>query len=209
MADVTYNRWKEKSDVITPIVVDFNVGKTRANISTLDFDNIWTNYPKENITPTEVYEMAGGKVYLNHLNNPEIYANSCPIRICLALNNSGYFVTPSSNDWNSKGDCGSGKKINNKKAFYYYRVIPLVSYINRTYSNPNDVYLINKNVTAKDIKQELIGRKGIVRFNIQGWSDAAGGHITLWNGTVIGQGDYFEQNNLHGATLISVSFWEL
>ncbi len=78
--------------------------------------------------------------------------------------------------------------------WYFYRVADLSKYLNSTYGKPE---------IKGTQKSTFTSFKGIIWFEISGWSDASG-HFTTWDGSKVGHGDYFNPTN---ATLKNVHLW--
>ena len=123
--------------------------------------------------------------------------------MCVALNNSNAEVTPTKTEIKNSTVLKGGDEN-----WYYYRVRNLKTYLNRKYGNPDFTYTITAKMTAADIQKAITGMQGIIVFHISGWTDASG-HFTLWDGTQVALGNYFDPDNLDGGTLMSVDIWLL
>jgi hypothetical protein len=155
---------------------------------------IWTellkNFP--NKEAKEVFAEIGGKVKLNY--DIGVFKNACSTRISKALNYSlggheiPFFKTKDS-DGNDVVQVSSG----GKKLWYIYRVKALIEYLTLTYGTP-------KVVDVGKYKQMLKAKKGIIIFEVKGWSDASG-HADLWDGSKVVGTDY-------GAKAHNILFWE-
>lgn len=136
----------------------------------------WTtlkkNYPAHEAG--KVFRDIGGKVELNY--DIGVFSNACATRVSVALNGSGqaheihYFKDKSPNG-NHESQVSSGE--NNK--WYIFRVKMLVKYLSHKYGEP-------KTYSASEYASKLFGKKGIIVFEVSGWSDATG-HADLWNGS--------------------------
>jgi hypothetical protein len=168
-----------------------------------DFNTMWSNYPGSSVATEDVWKSIGGNVYLNHQNNPSDFLNSCALRTCRALNYSGAKVQPSTNE-KTRGRAGKGSDKN----WYFYSLSDLGKYLDRTYKDADYTFKITSKMTAQDVQSRLAGERGIIMFKVSGWSDATG-HFTLWNGSNVGFGNYFDSANLHGATITSIRLWLL
>jgi hypothetical protein len=130
-------------------------------------------------TVQSVGKKIGGKVGQNielGIKDPKAgFTNACAIRMSYALNHSGHPITKG--DWatSSGGD----------KSLYIYRVRDMQKYLIQKFGKPEKVFSSPK---AEDIKST----KGILSFNVTGWSDATG-HITLWNGNSCSDRCFFQQ----------------
>ncbi len=69
----------------------------------------------------------------------------------------------------------------------------LIAYLSKFYGSP-------KIVSPGKYKQTLKGKKGIIIFEIKGWSDATG-HADLWDGSKVVRDDY-------GSKAHNILFWE-
>ena len=112
------------------------------------------------------------------MNNPDDFANSCAIRVCHALNMSGVNIP------HVKGKTISGEN----HLWYFYRVKDLKQFLVDRYGAAD--------IKTKD-KKGLLGKKGIICFDVDIWLDATG-HFTLSDGTKALGGehdsDYYFQN---------------
>lgn len=139
-----------------------------------------------------VYSTIGGKVEWNHVQQPEHFANACALRVSRSINYSGVRIPFEANK------TGSGSDGN----WYYYRVIDLNRYMERTFGSPN----IEQSKPVS--KLDFVGLKGIMIFDTrpspgerQLWSDATG-HADLWNGVSCGHSCYFKESR-------SVRLWTM
>ncbi|PIT65075.1 cytoplasmic protein [Snodgrassella alvi] len=137
-----------------------------------------------------VANIIGGKVASN-INNPDPkqqWTNTCAVRMSYILNYSGLKISP------------SGKKtVSGKdKNWYYYRVNYLIDFLKTQWGEP------------KIIKYPtVIGKKGIILFQISGWSDATG-HATLFDGSKCYDHCYFSENEPEKKYFTDqANFWEL
>jgi len=133
------------------------------------FQNLWSHYPRYDQFPSDpqkghptIWEHAGGHVQMNE----KIFGNSCVIRMCEALNQSGYkiphlpsTVSDSKHDWN------------------FHLLKDLQPFLIQNFGKP-EVYVTHGSNTWR---KQLAGRTGILMFKVNIWQDATG-HITLWNG---------------------------
>lgn len=104
-----------------------------------------------------IFQKIGGKVELNY--DIRVFNNACAIRVSKALNGSGgTHVIPFFKDIGPSGkrepQTSSGK---NKKM--------LVKHLKSRYGEPEVS-------TPSDYKTEFDGRKGVIVFEVTGWSDA-------------------------------------
>jgi len=126
---------------------------------------------------TSVGKKIGGKVQENidlGVKDPLLgFKNTCAIRMSYSLNYSGVVIT--------RGAWKTVSGADNRQ--YIYRVTDLISFLNQTFGNPDKTI---RNPKASDFS----GVKGILVFNVQGWSNASG-HATLWDGTECSDHCYF------------------
>lgn len=122
-----------------------------------------------------VYEMIGGKVLLNHLNQPKQFEDACALRISVALNSIGYTISYQKNKTLS-GDINN----DNKNEWYYYRVADVKDFIERKFGHFSEIN------SLKDIK----GRKGFLYYGACEWRNGEGEHIDLYDGTTVWSHDY-------------------
>jgi len=119
----------------------------------------------------EVKRKIGGNV------NASWITNTCVIRMSYAFNKS---FSPIPNGWAGlttvKG--GDGKR-------YAFRVAEFKPYLVGKYGKPD--------VTGTTAA-EFSGKKGIIMFDVQGWSDATG-HFDLWDGSQARNHEYFAQSS--------------
>ncbi len=127
-----------------------------------------------------VYNMIGGKVLLNHQNQPNMFRDACALRISVALNSIGYTISYQKNKTLS-GDINK----DNKNEWYYYRAADVKDFIERKFGH------FSKINSLKDIK----GRKGFIYYGACEWRNGAGEHIDLYDGTTVESHDYSNKCN--------------
>ena len=131
------------------------------------FSMLWAHFPIG--SSEEVKHKIGGAV------NMAWVTNTCVIRVSYALNKAG---EPIPNGWpglaTAKG--GDGKR-------YAYRVKEFKPYLDKKYKKAD---ISGTSRTAFE------GKKGIIMFDVQGWSDATG-HFDLWNGSNARYSEYFDK----------------
>lgn len=139
-----------------------------------------------------VFTEIGGKVKLNY--EIGVFSNACATRISKALNFSGdNHKIPFYKTKDSKGDDVVQVSSGGQKNWYIYRVKVLVQYLSEIYGKP-------QTMSPTSYKKLLSGRKGIIVFEVTGWSDASG-HADLWDGSKVVGSDYGSKAN-------TVHFWE-
>jgi hypothetical protein len=132
----------------------------------------------------ELGKKIGGKVKTNidlGKEDPQLgFTNGCAIRMSYAFNYTGAPIPFIKNEVSSGND---GK-------WYIYRVRQLISFLNASFGPPD---LGRSHPMQSEFKNE----KGILIFEVNGWSDAQG-HATLWNGVSCSDNCYFPQaRNAH------------
>lgn len=137
---------------------------------------LWNNYPDEK-DPEKVKEMIGGKVDASWITN------TCTIRLSRAFNYAG--------DPIRRGVAGLHAVSGADGKWYAFRVREMERYLRHEYGDPQ----IEKGSTnAAELKKAIRGKRGIIQFNVRGWSDATG-HLDIWNGTTVRYADFFSQAN--------------
>ena len=137
------------------------------------FDALWTAFPDHTKYPTlkTLFTMIGGELERN-INEPGFGpdGNTCAARISRALNYANHPIRyKTTKAYKLNPLLGADKKL------YLFRVSEMRTYLLHTLG-----------MTPKRIKSgfetAFAGSRGLVAFEISGWSDATG-HIALWNGT--------------------------
>lgn len=148
------------------------------------------NFP--NKAAKDVFTEIGGKVKLNY--DIGVFKNACATRMSKALNLSlGEHKIPYFKTKNSSGEDVVQVSSGGKKLWYIFRVKALIEYLTKTYGAP-------KNIGIGNYKQSLKGKKGIIVFEVSGWTDASG-HADLWDGSKVVGSDY-------GNKASKIVFWE-
>lgn len=146
----------------------------------IDFQKAWfaANYIYQplNDSGKRVAEVIGGRVAFNINEVDEHYRwkNTCAVRLSYILNESGLKV-PAIPGKTVSGSDGSQ---------YFYRVRDLNEFLILSLGKPE--------VVSGDVRSPagLKGRKGIVLFDISGWTDASG-HASLFDGNGCYDACYF------------------
>lgn len=121
----------------------------------------------------------GGKVDYNINKIPEgqgRFENACAIRLSYVLNQTGFKI-PYIAGQTVSGSNGS---------WYIYKVKTMTAYLHKTFGPPDHTF---NNPSA----YALAKHKGILVFEVDGWSDASG-HATIWNGVNCSDSCYFAQS---------------
>ncbi|CAD6081386.1 type VI secretion system amidase effector protein Tae4 [Escherichia coli] len=142
----------------------------------------------------KIKRVIGGKVKHN-FEIPEQqggWSNSCAVRMSYVLNYTGHPVP------RIAGLTVSG--ADNK--WYFFRVKDVIAWLTRQWGNP-DMIVSYPSLPV----QQLDNKKGVILFEVQGWSDAAG-HATFWNGLTCSDHCYFNAQDTNYTTT-KANFWEL
>ena len=137
----------------------------------------------------EVKERIGGDVNQEHLHN------TCVIRVSEALNYAGHKIPHDSEIFRTKRGAD--------KLWYGLRVKEFWNYMIRTFGKPD----VHEKVDRYGIKipiDNFVGKRGIIAFRVDTWSDATG-HFTLWDGKNLLYGGE-SYNYWFGAT--EAALWE-
>lgn len=161
-----------------------------------DFQSLSANYP----TGSDPQEVIRG-INPAYCDNPD-YENTCAMRISKALNYCPGHEVPRRNGLLTIPG------VDQKR--YAIRVRELKRFLLERYGNPQVIYASPMGVIDNC---SILGKKGIIAFDVSGWSDASG-HFTLWDGSDLayaGGHDYFNlyQNFGNGRILrvVKCSFW--
>lgn len=141
----------------------------------------------------KVANVIGGYVGKN-INNPDPtkrWSNTCAVRMSYILNQSGMQI-PRIN-----GQTASGE--DNKQ--YFFRVHDLIRFLKFRWGRPDIVKY------PPSGGGELSGKKGVILFEVSGWSDARG-HATLFNGLTCYDQCYFNEPGVRYSTE-RANFWSL
>jgi hypothetical protein len=135
------------------------------------FSRLWSEYPRG--TAEDVKALIGGDVAADWITN------TCVVRVCRSLNYGGYplAVRPPGMSTIKGGD---GKR-------YGIRVREMKVFMRSTQGAPQLSLALGGDVPA-----ELSGRRGVICFDVTGWSDATG-HFDLWDGEACANHGYFER----------------
>ena len=131
---------------------------------------LWSQYPSDE-DPEAVKKAIGGNV------NAAWITNTCTVRLSRALNYSGAPIR--------HGMHGMLTVSGGDHKWYGIRVKEMAVYLEKTYGAPSFK-------ATGDLKSACMGKKGIIRFVVNGWSDATG-HFDIWNFGSIRHHEYFAQ----------------
>lgn len=139
----------------------------------------------------KVAEVVGGKVADNINDKKNPWRNTCAVRMSYILNQSGLTI-PLLPAQTKKG--GDGKN-------YFFRVKDLITFLKKEWGDPEVVAYPPSGGGV------MAGKKGLILFEVQGWSDASG-HATLFNGSSCYDHCYFNEPGVTYRTE-KANFWEL
>ena len=143
---------------------------------------------------TKIARVVGGKVAENilPLGQAGKWANTCAVRMSYVLNKTGVLVP------HFPGKTVSGAD----RCWYFHYVRDVIQFLKQRWGDPD---LITPYPPFGG--GELAKRKGVVLFDVSGWSDASG-HATLWNGMQCYDHCYFNEPGAAYRTT-RASFWSL
>ncbi len=145
------------------------------------FEAMWSAYPRG--TSAEAKATIGGAV------DAEWIANTCAVRLSRSLNEAGVRI-PDKRAGLSTVRGGDGLR-------YAYRVTELRAFLHATFGAPT----LERSAKAGGVDPApFAGRRGIIVFDVRGWSDATG-HADLFDGASCGSNCYFEK-------AVRVELWE-
>ncbi|MBP1120729.1 type VI secretion system amidase effector protein Tae4 [Pseudomonas syringae] len=140
-----------------------------------------------------VAEVIGGFVAQN-INNPDALArwkNTCAVRMSYILNYTGAKI-PKTPDQTVSGE---------DRNQYFFRITDLKNFLIRNWGKPEIVKY------PPSDSGPLANKKGIIVFEISGWSDARG-HATLYDGSICYDHCYFNEPGVNYRT-DQANFWSL
>lgn len=147
------------------------------------FRTMWAEYPQG--TSDAIKARIGGAV------NAAWITNTCVVRVCRSLNYAGFDV-PIRAPGFSTLEGGDGRR-------YGFRVAELKTYLGRQYGPPQVTHAYDG--TGGAVPASIAAKKGIICFDVTGWSDATG-HFDLWDGARCINHGYFERAS-------KVHLWEV
>ena len=154
----------------SPVQAASNAPPGAATAAPSPFQQLWSNYPTYSAYPTSpttggqtsIWNHVGGRVGDN--GNSGNFVNSCSIRMCQALNASGFKIPYAAGQTSSDG-------MHN---WNFPRLTDLQPFLIKNFGKP-------KEYSANSWRGQLAGKTGIIYFEYSGagWS----GHAELWNGS--------------------------
>jgi hypothetical protein len=139
----------------------------------------------------KVAKLTGGFVEKN-INNPDPaqrWSNTCAVRMSYIFNEAGLTIPAIPRQTVSGAD----------KRQYFYRVRNLITFLRHRWGEPD--------VVQYPPSGEFSGRKGVILFEVSGWSDAQG-HATLFDGSRCYDQCYFNSPESYYRT-DRANFWSL
>ncbi len=139
------------------------------------FETLLAHFPA--VDAPQVKALVGGDV------NADYITNTCVVRVSRSLNYAGDPISARARDlWTLKG--GDGKR-------YALRVKEFHRYMLENYGKPTISASPGKGAAGVS-RLKFFGTRGIMMFDVRGWSDATG-HFDLWNGLWMVYHGYFEK----------------
>jgi len=138
-----------------------------------------------------VAAIIGGKIAQN-INRPGGWENTCAVRMSYILNQCGTHIPPVTHQTVRGADGRS----------YFFRVRDLIKYLKQAWGAPDIV-----DPYPPSGGGALIGKKGVILFEVSGWGDASG-HATIWDGSLCYDHCYFNEPNANYTTQ-RANFWAL
>ncbi|UCV03707.1 T6SS effector amidase Tae4 family protein [Dechloromonas denitrificans] len=138
-----------------------------------------------------VAEVVGGDVAAHIRDKKNPWRNTCAVRMSYILSQSGLSIPATVGKTKKGGDDRN----------YFFRVKDVITFLTHRWGTPEVVAYPPSGGGV------LVGKKGVVLFDVQGWGDASG-HATLFDGTGCYDHCYF---NEPGATYQTsrANFWGL
>lgn len=142
----------------------------------------------------KVAAVVGGAVAKNiNLPDPrQRWSNTCAVRMSYILNYSGTLIP------HIPGQTASGAD----KRWYFFRVKNLIAFLKQRWGNADSIIKYPPSGGGA-----LAGKKGLILFEVSGWTDAEG-HATLWNGGSCYDHCYFNEPGVNYRTS-KANFWSL
>ena len=131
--------------------------------------SMWAVYPTG--TSSSAKAKIGGNVNMSWVTN------TCVIRVSYCFNKCGQPI-PNGFPGLSTARGGDGKR-------YAYRVREFKVFLERKY----------KRADVSGDQNAVAGKRGLIMFDVSGWSDATG-HFDLWNGSSCRHQAYFDRASM-------------
>jgi len=152
-----------------------------------NFEAMWDAYPNPGGPAAEAKRTIGGAVDVPWITN------TCVVRVSRSFHASGNPIPADPDDGLATARGSDGKP-------YALRVHEFTRWLRRRYGAPELAHEYPP-PGGGAIPTELVGRQGVIVFDVDGWTDASG-HLDLWNGARCRHADYFARAN-------KVLLWEV
>jgi hypothetical protein len=139
----------------------------------------------------KVAQVIGGEVAANIHDKKNPWKNTCAVRMSYILNQSGLLIPAIP---------GKTKKGADRKN-YFFRVKDVIAFLTIKWGAPEIVEY------PASGGGPLAGKKGIILFEVQGWSDASG-HATVFDGSSCYDHCYFNEPDAAYRTT-KANYWAL
>lgn len=165
------------------------------------FENLWKHFPDhvQYKSMFDLYMMLGGAAQKN-IQAPGFgpNGNACASRMSVALSLSGHKIDETLAQTSRARTLGTDRGYR-----IIYGVADLRNYLLRAFGQP-----MSDNVSPYN--DAFGGKKGIIAFNVSGWSGATG-HIALWNGSAFREPSFddYSQYSEGSAATFKGEFWEM
>lgn len=164
--------------------------------------DMYRYYPAENIPSSSFYPMVSARYAQLAKENPGDWENTCAARMSYALNRSGIKL--------KKALSTGGTIVGSDGYNYWIRVNDLKQFLRNSFKKPDIEFSPKKtqqlfgkdaderiNGVKNNVLNKISGMKGIIVFDVTGWSNASG-HFTLWDGknlVYVGPGTHNDPNS--------------
>jgi Type VI secretion system (T6SS), amidase effector protein 4/Putative peptidoglycan binding domain len=143
-----------------------------------NFDGMWNAYPFPKGSADDVKRTIGGAVDVDWITN------TCVVRVSRAFNLAGHPVPRNAQDEILTVSGRDGMQ-------YALRVREFRKYLTRRYGQPSLSHRYDP-PTGGIAPASFAGRRGVICFEVTGWSDATG-HFDLWDGDDTRHASYFNK----------------
>jgi hypothetical protein len=141
------------------------------------WDKLYNNYAGDEETSEDFRARVGGQV------DNDQFSNTCTLRMSEAFNLAGQPIP--------KNHPGLLTVLGGDKRNYAIRVAEFKKYMLSSYGNPDMVRTPPKGANAGVERADFANLRGVLCFEVH-FSDATG-HFTLWDGSQVVHGDYFDR----------------
>ncbi len=176
------------------IIVELEATSSRIQVNRPKYDDLINAYKKvAGLKACEVFKLVHKDLYKYCQNKNPNYQNACATRISYAFNKGNYKIKLQKDFIDEK----TGEP-------YILSVSKMIQFLEKEFGNSD----IKFNGDIEDFKSKIKEKKGILIFEVLGWSDATG-HITLWDGKACADGHCYFQHDNPIITTKNLIFWEL